>query len=371
MWQGTLMLIFVRLSRALSSFQGTGCGALLTDAIVGSTISVTSSHNASFDEDHAVLNSSNAWCSSNLDTFQHLAVILDQPANISGFELQGRSSTNQYVTKFTMGYKSHANQNGPQDYPNDQSTKIFLSTPSDGDEILYFPLNETKMQTVVFYPFKWNGHICMRIELYGCVIVDGGYSPWSNWTSCSSSCGNGTSVRYRTCTDPAPANGGTDCIGESLQIRECAGTSCPVDGGFSNWSNWTACSVSCGTGFELRQRTCTNPLPMHGGKLCESRSSVDVRICFIEDCNPQADPAKPSACTAKNRGDEKKYLIPLLALAAALALVIVVSVTIICVTRKKHEHNRNNNSVENNSNGRTVTDHYEEIGTTSVNLAKG
>ena len=60
-----------------------------------------------------------------------------------------------------------------------------------------------------------------------------------------------------------------------------------VDGGFSNWSNWTACSVSCGTGFELRQRTCTNPLPMHGGKLCESRSSVDVRICFTEDCNPQ------------------------------------------------------------------------------------
>ena len=48
----------------------------------------------------------------------------DQPANISGFELQGRSSTNQYVTKFTMGYKTHANQNGTQDYPNDQSTKV-------------------------------------------------------------------------------------------------------------------------------------------------------------------------------------------------------------------------------------------------------
>ena len=41
--------------------------------------------------------------------------------------------------------------------------------PSDGDEIIYFPLNGTKMQTVIFYPSQWNDRICMRIELYGCV----------------------------------------------------------------------------------------------------------------------------------------------------------------------------------------------------------
>ena len=39
--------------------------------------------------------------------------------------------------------------------------------------------------------------------------------------------GKGTSVRYRTCSDPAPANGGKDCMGESIQIKECVGTSCP------------------------------------------------------------------------------------------------------------------------------------------------
>jgi len=32
-----------------------------------------------------------------------------------------------------------------------------------------FPLNGTKMQTVIFYASEWNGHICMRIELYGCL----------------------------------------------------------------------------------------------------------------------------------------------------------------------------------------------------------
>ena len=60
----------------------------------------------------------------------------DQPANISGFELQGRSSTNQYVTKFTMGYKSHANQNGPQDYPNDQSAKVLESHRTSWQDII-------------------------------------------------------------------------------------------------------------------------------------------------------------------------------------------------------------------------------------------
>ena len=75
-----MMMMMMMIILLGSPSQGTGCGALLTDAIVRSTISVTSSHNASFDEDHAVLNSSNAWCSSSLDTFQHLAVIFGENA---------------------------------------------------------------------------------------------------------------------------------------------------------------------------------------------------------------------------------------------------------------------------------------------------
>ncbi|KAJ7369564.1 hypothetical protein OS493_038036 [Desmophyllum pertusum] len=59
-------------------------------------------------------------------------------------------------------------------------------------------------------------------------LVDGGYTPWSDWTTCSISCGNGTSVRYRSCADPAPANGGENCTGESIQMKKCVGTSCPV-----------------------------------------------------------------------------------------------------------------------------------------------
>lgn len=76
---------------------------------------------------------------SSLFTWDLICVVFfhtDQPANISGFELQGRSSTNQYVTKFTMGYKSHANQNGPQDYPNAQSTKVPESRRTSSQDII-------------------------------------------------------------------------------------------------------------------------------------------------------------------------------------------------------------------------------------------
>ena len=57
--------------------------------------------------------------------------------------------------------------------------------------------------------------------------VDGGFTSWSDWSCCSRSCGNGTKVRYRSCTNPAPANGGLECTGERNQTESCLGTSCP------------------------------------------------------------------------------------------------------------------------------------------------
>ena len=60
-----------------------------------------------------------------------------------------------------------------------------------------------------------------------------------------------------------------------------------ADGGFSEWSTWTACSVSCGTGFQLRHRACTNPPPAHGGQNCEISNSTEGRTCTIKDCQSQ------------------------------------------------------------------------------------
>lgn len=41
--------------------------------------------------------------------------------------------------------------------------------PVSGDEIMHFSLNKTVMKSLLIYPSQWNEHICIRIELYGCV----------------------------------------------------------------------------------------------------------------------------------------------------------------------------------------------------------
>ncbi|MCX6720409.1 MAG: DUF5011 domain-containing protein [Candidatus Staskawiczbacteria bacterium] len=54
--------------------------------------------------------------------------------------------------------------------------------------------------------------------------VNGG---WSDWGTCSATCGGGTQTR--TCTNPTPANGGATCVGETSQT--CNPQSCGGGGG--------------------------------------------------------------------------------------------------------------------------------------------
>jgi len=101
-------------------------------------------------------------------------------------------------------------------------------------------------------------------------IVDGKFSEYG---TCSKTCGGGTQTR--TCTKPAPANGGAACVG--VTSRACGTQSCPpVDGGFSDYG---ACSKTCGAGTQTR--TCTKPAPQHGGKPC---AGTTAQACKLREC---------------------------------------------------------------------------------------
>ncbi|XP_061184993.1 uncharacterized protein LOC133193009 [Saccostrea echinata] len=114
--------------------------------------------------------------------------------------------------------------------------------------------------------------------------IDGGFSNWGTWGTCTVTCGGGTQVRRRSCSNPAPQYGGALCSGAISQNQNCNTQVCIIDGAWSQWGAWGTCSVSCGGGKRSRARTCTDPKPANGGKSCLGDSSV------LEDCNSQACP---------------------------------------------------------------------------------
>lgn len=57
--------------------------------------------------------------------------------------------------------------------------------------------------------------------------VPGNWSSWGDWSPCSKTCGNGTITRTRTCDNPAPAYGGTDCVGAANMTKDCLDQLCP------------------------------------------------------------------------------------------------------------------------------------------------
>ncbi|KAJ8312198.1 hypothetical protein KUTeg_009571 [Tegillarca granosa] len=120
---------------------------------------------------------------------------------------------------------------------------------------------------------------------------DGGWSNWLNWaswSSCSVTCEYGTwsRSRSRTCSNPT-TDGGVYCVGSvsESQTTSCIVAACiDVDGGWTAWSNWTDCSVTCSNGTISRSRDCTNPSPQYGGNSCSGNSSETDECSTNVEC---------------------------------------------------------------------------------------
>ncbi|XP_056249535.1 thrombospondin-1-like [Seriola aureovittata] len=112
---------------------------------------------------------------------------------------------------------------------------------------------------------------------------DGGWSHWSPWSSCSVTCGEGVITRIRLCNSPTPQMGGKDCQGEGRQTEICQKSPCPIDGGWGPWSPWDTCTVTCGGGIQTRKRLCSDPVPKYGGKDCVGDATMS-HVCNKQEC---------------------------------------------------------------------------------------
>ncbi|XP_066299153.1 receptor-type tyrosine-protein phosphatase alpha-like [Branchiostoma lanceolatum] len=116
-----------------------------------------------------------------------------------------------------------------------------------------------------------------------------------------------------------PGTGGTGREGPSNTIK----TAVPVDGSWSDWDDWSPCSVSCGNGTRSRTRTCDNPSPAFGGQDCDGPDR-DAESCpDLQECAPAGTSMSTGVIAGAAGG------------AAAILLVVVAVVVVVLFLRRR------------------------------------
>jgi len=110
-------------------------------------------------------------------------------------------------------------------------------------------------------------------------------SPWTAWSTCSTSCGSGEQTRTRKIVTYA-SSGGFGCTGLTEEIKGCGvGVPCggQTDCVWGVWQPWSQCTCSCDGGVKRRARLILT-FPARGGALCPPKTKHEVVPCNTQAC---------------------------------------------------------------------------------------
>ena len=134
---------------------------------------------------------------------------------------------------------------------------------------------------------KFGGKECegSALDTQSCNIGDCpencAWGEYTEWSTCSKSCGGGQKTRSRSEVKEA-RYGGTPCEGPSIEEKPCNTETCRIDCKWDSFGAWSSCSKSCGEGEKRRERPRPSPA-VNGGKECEG-STTEIESCNLGNC---------------------------------------------------------------------------------------
>ncbi|CAJ1396777.1 unnamed protein product, partial [Effrenium voratum] len=138
------------------------------------------------------------------------------------------------------------------------------------------------------------------------VPVDCQWYDWSPWSFCSKTCGTGTYHRKRTVA-VQDTSGGKTCTGDDQEFGDCNEIPCPVECEWGDWTQWSDCSASCDGGVRQREK----PVLVESKQdehSCKLEDGVQTGECSTQRCSHDCawgDWSSWSSCSASCAGGTK------------------------------------------------------------------
>lgn len=108
------------------------------------------------------------------------------------------------------------------------------------------------------------------------------WGEWMPWSPCPVTCGYGSIQKVQYWFDEKGQKTNETYVLHSTCYVD---VKCKIDGNWTMWSPFSACSAVCGPGKRKQTRSCTNPRPDNGGKDCFGPSD-NYTDCNLQECPP-------------------------------------------------------------------------------------